>query len=212
MIIPSSDYEYVETTNGEVLLFHWVGDQWFVTDEDGNDLYPAVPKGIVKNATEHEFRMMADQTLKHFSNIKIESAMIKDVDKLIEKVILSGSASLALTEQEGENEWTEDQKRNEWNLLINKYTPSKWSYYLKNPSGVGSGMNGYSSQKSAISGAKLDKVDLNGAKKIWVVVSIWNTGTGEYDITKSYWMPAPESKVVKAEEPKDNTWNPLNQF
>jgi hypothetical protein len=87
-----------------------------------------------------------------------------------------------------------DEKPGEWNLMIRKYSGSRWSYFLKNPQGGGGGSGAYSTVKAAVAAGSKAK-DWKGKKKIWVVIQKWNGD--DYETTKAYWMDVPEKGQEK---------------
>lgn len=95
------------------------------------------------------------------------------------------------------DEWLAGQKRGEWNLTISKYSPSRWSYFLKNPRGGGGGTTGYRNVQSAITaainGVAWGEPQVNpGKDRIWIMEQVWNAEEGAYETKKSYWWKIPE--------------------
>lgn len=103
---------------------------------------------------------------------------------------------------DAEDGWQPGQKRNEWNLSIYKYSPSRWSYYLTNPSGGGSGSSSYPSFKAAFAagtqGVAWGEEAVNpGKKKVWVMEQTWDPEAEAYKVTKSYWWNIPEELLQR---------------
>jgi hypothetical protein len=103
--------------------------------------------------------------------------------------------------KDDEEDWLPGQKRGEWNLILSKYSPSRWSYFLKNPVGGGSGSTSYPSIKAAFSAGTYrvawGEPSVNpGKKKVWVIQQEWDFEAEEYKTKKSYWWDIPENLLA----------------
>jgi len=96
---------------------------------------------------------------------------------------------------------SEDEKSGEWNLLISKYSPTRWRYTLKNPKGGSGGSGAYSTPKAAIAAAIGRGVsDTMGKEKVWVIEQVWNAGKGDdggYETKKTYWLDLKKGEAKK---------------
>jgi len=105
-------------------------------------------------------------------------------------------ARAILAQDEGErvlgDDWLPEEKRGEWNLQVNKHSRTRYGWFLRNPSGGGTGMASYPSIKSAIAAATRRNKDWAGKDKIWVIISVWDFNKGEYVTKKKYWMDVPK--------------------
>lgn len=98
--------------------------------------------------------------------------------------------------------WQPGQKRNEWNLSLYKYSASRWSYFLTNPSGGGSGSSSYPTLKAALAAGTRNvawgEPSVNpGKKKVWVMEQTWDPEAEAYAVKKSYWWDIPDDLLQK---------------
>jgi hypothetical protein len=70
-----------------------------------------------------------------------------------------------------------------WKLTVWKYSASRWSFTMENPSGGSFGTNAFKSQRGAL---------INGGRyvpqgaTVQVTVQNWNWEAGDYETTKTY--------------------------
>ena len=98
-------------------------------------------------------------------------------------------------------DWLPGQKRGEWNLILSKYSATRWSYFLKNPSGGGSGASSYPSPKAAFHAGVYrvawGEPSVNpGKEKVWVIEQIWDGQKEDYVTKKSYWWKIPPDQLA----------------
>lgn len=98
-------------------------------------------------------------------------------------------------------DWKPEHKRGDWNLLIYKYSATRWSYFLKNPVGGGSGSTAYPSARQAFAAGtnrvSWGSIPSKNPGKVWVVEYAWDIHAGdegEYKVKKSYWWEIPADK------------------
>lgn len=111
-------------------------------------------------------------------------------DALVERVV---EAAKKKRSEEPDGDWSKDQKKGEWNLIISKSRATRWDYFLKNPKGGGGGSTSYKSVKEAIAAAIGRGVaDKMGKDKVWVIIQEWDSEKEDYKTKKSYWMDFPK--------------------
>jgi len=94
-------------------------------------------------------------------------------------------------------------KDGEWNLHLRKYSASRWSFTLVNPTGGSFGTGSFPNQKQAVKSA-LSGASLEGTGKVWVTVGIWDSEIEQYRVTKSYWLdPSKKEEVEKEFAPEE---------
>jgi hypothetical protein len=98
--------------------------------------------------------------------------------------------------KDDQEEWLAPQKRGEWNLIISKYSATRWQYFLKNPHGGGSGSSSYPTLRAAFAAGTRPvawgEPSVNpGKKKIWVIEQVWDFNKEDYVVKKSYWWDIP---------------------
>lgn len=109
-----------------------------------------------------------------------------DNDARVRDLVITGEAENEAGDDFGSE--AREEKRGEWNLVVRKYSATRWSYYLKNPVGGGGGSSSYPNPRAAIAAAIGRGVnDTMGKDKVWVIIQEWDPAAERYRTRKTYW-------------------------
>jgi hypothetical protein len=81
----------------------------------------------------------------------------------------------------------------EWNIVIRKYSPSRWSYTVHTPQGGSFSTTAFTTAKSALRQALSGGYDFNrlsrwgGADSVWTIREVWDRASGDYVVTGTGW-------------------------